>query len=144
MRPKKSSKRPGDRSKILPCYPPRWVGSEKTKSANAGNGKGLQNLLTNEKREEKISMAKTKKENQAAADQESATPLERMPVRPVEPSDMMQVEPRDYLFDLYVARVAKAETVNTMRRDGRAIFRDAFIEARVALDVYLEQMGVKS
>ncbi len=89
-------------------------------------------------------MAKTKKENQAAADQDSATPLERMPVRPVEPSDVMQVEPRDYLFDLYVARVAKAETVNTMRRDGRAIFRDAFIEARVALDVYLEQTGVKS
>ena len=89
-------------------------------------------------------MAKTKKENQAAADQESATPLERPPVLPVEPSDMVKVETRDRLFDLYVARVAKAETVNTMRRDGRAIFRDAFIEARVALDVYLEQMGVKS
>lgn len=88
-------------------------------------------------------MAKAKKENQANVDLESATPLERTPVRPVEPSDMMEVEPRDRLFDLYVARVAKAETVNTMRRDGRAIFRDAFIEARVALDVYLEQMGVK-
>lgn len=81
-------------------------------------------------------MAKTKKENKAAADQDSATPIERMPVMPVDPSVMKEVEPRDRLFDLYVARVAKAETVNTMRRDGRAIFRDAFIEAKVALDVY--------
>ena len=89
-------------------------------------------------------MAKTKKENQAAVDQDSATPIERMPVMPVDPSVMMEVEPRNRLFDLYVARVAKAETVNTMRRDGRAIFRDAFIEARVALDVYLEQIGVNS
>lgn len=81
-------------------------------------------------------MAKTKKENKSAADQDSATPIERMPVMPAEPSVMKEVEPRDRLFDLYVARVAKAETVNTMRRDGRAIFRDAFIEAKVALDVY--------
>ena len=42
----------------------------------------------------------------------------------------------DRLWELYLARVAKAETVNTMRRDGRAIFRDAFIEAQCALDVY--------
>lgn len=48
-------------------------------------------------------------------------------------------EIRDPLWELYLARVAKAETVNTMRRDGRAIFRDAFAEAKVALDVYLEQ-----
>ena len=81
-------------------------------------------------------MAKMKKENKAAADQDSATPIERMPVMPVDPSVMKEVEPRDLLFDLYVARVAKAETVNTMRRDGRAIFRDAFIEAKVAFDVY--------
>lgn len=45
---------------------------------------------------------------------------------------------RDRLFDLYLARVAKAETVHTMRRDARAIFRDAFFEAKVALEVYLE------
>ena len=45
---------------------------------------------------------------------------------------------RDRLFDLYLARVAKAETVNTMRRDAKAIFRDAYFEAKVALDVYLE------
>lgn len=98
-------------------------------------------------------MAKNKKEVPAAerpavidtADdaQDMAALLGKTTVRPVDPSDMMEVEPRDRLFDLYVARVAKAETVNTMRRDGRAIFRDAFIEARVALDVYLEQMGVK-
>ena len=48
-------------------------------------------------------------------------------------------EMRDPLWELYLARVAKAETINTMRRDGRAIFRDAFAEAKVALDVYLEQ-----
>lgn len=48
-------------------------------------------------------------------------------------------EIRDPLWELYLARVAKAETINTMRRDGRAIFRDAFAEAKVALDVYLEQ-----
>lgn len=81
-------------------------------------------------------MAKTKKENKAPADQDSATPIERMPAMPVYPSVIKEVEPRDRLFDLYVARVAKAETVNTMRRDGRAIFRDAFIEAKVAFDVY--------
>lgn len=40
------------------------------------------------------------------------------------------------LFALYLARVAKAETVNTMRRDARAIFRDAFLEAKVALEVF--------
>ena len=45
---------------------------------------------------------------------------------------------RDMLFDLYLARVAKAETVNTMRRDAKAIFRDAFFEAKCALDVYCE------
>lgn len=98
-------------------------------------------------------MAKNKKEVPAAekpavtdtADdaRDMAALFGKTTVRPVDPSDMMEVEPRDQLFDLYVARVAKAETVNTMRRDGRAIFRDAFIEARVALDVYLEQMGVK-
>ena len=99
-------------------------------------------------------MAKNKKEVPAAekpavADtvddaQDMAALFGKTTVRPVEPSDMMQVEPRDYLFDLYVARVAKAETVYTQRRDGRAIFRDAFNEARVALDVYLEMTtGVK-
>lgn len=83
-------------------------------------------------------MAKTKKENKAAADQDSATPMERTPVMPVDPSVMKEVEPRDLLFDLYVARVAKAETVNTMRRDGKAIFRDAFIEAKCAHEVWVD------
>lgn len=48
------------------------------------------------------------------------------------------VPERDMLFDLYVARVAKAETVQTVRRDGKAIFRDAYFEAKCALDVYQE------
>ena len=53
------------------------------------------------------------------------------------------VEPIRYetandLFQLYVARVAKAETVRTMRRDARAIFTDAFKEAKIALDVFRE------
>lgn len=95
-------------------------------------------------------MAKAKKENQAAENHaaenvEPALPEDIDVPGPVMPGQPFQVEfPRDRLFDLYVARVAKAETVNTMRRDGRAIFRDAFIEARVAFDVYLEQTGVKS
>jgi hypothetical protein len=42
----------------------------------------------------------------------------------------------DMLFNLYLARVAKAETVCTMRCDAKAIFRDAFLEAKVALDVW--------
>ncbi len=42
------------------------------------------------------------------------------------------------LFQLYAARVAKAETVRTMRRDARAIFTDAFKEAKIALDVFRE------
>ena len=93
-------------------------------------------------------MAKIKKVNQAvenqAADSEP-TPRDFGECGPVMAGQPLQVEiERDRLWELYVARVAKAETVNTMRRDGRAIFRDAFIEARVALDVYLEQMGVKS
>lgn len=41
--------RPGVRSKNLSDYPTPVVGSEKTKSANAGNCKGQRNLLTNEK-----------------------------------------------------------------------------------------------
>lgn len=43
------------------------------------------------------------------------------------------------LFALFCARVAKAETVATMRRDVRGIFRDAYDEAKVALAVYAEQ-----
>lgn len=85
-------------------------------------------------------MAKIKKENQAvenqAADSEP-TPRDFGECGPVMAGQPLQVEiERDRLWELYVARVAKAETVNTMRRDGRAIFRDAFVEAKVALDVY--------
>ena len=87
-------------------------------------------------------MAKAKKANQAAGDR----PVENR--EPVAPDSAAEFPPatsepppacecqRDRLWELYVARVAKAETVNTMRRDGRAIFRDAFVEAKVALDVY--------
>lgn len=93
-------------------------------------------------------MAKVKKENQAAAhqavaDQEPAS----MPEKIDEPGPIMAEQPirvefpRDRLFDLYVARVAKAETVSTMRRDPRVIFREAFLEARVALDIYRQETG---
>lgn len=51
----------------------------------------------------------------------------------------MGKQEREMLFALYAARVAKAETVTTLRRDVKAIFRDALIEAKVALDVYLDQ-----
>ena len=103
-------------------------------------------------------MAKAKKENQAVEKQAAVNPESESIQEPAtipesvdSPGSVMsgqpiQVEfPRDRLFDLYLARVAKAETVNTMRRDGRAIFRDAFIEARVALDVFQEMTtGVRS
>ena len=88
-------------------------------------------------------MARVKKENpavenQAAENQEpTPTPESFGEPGPVMAGQPLQVEiERDRLWELYVARVAKAETVNTMRRDGRAIFRDAFVEAKVALDVY--------
>lgn len=51
----------------------------------------------------------------------------------------MGKQEREMLFELYAARVAKAETVTTLRRDVKAIFRDALIEAKVALEVYLDQ-----
>lgn len=51
----------------------------------------------------------------------------------------MGKQEREMLFELYAARVAKAETVTTLRRDVKAIFRDALVEAKVALDVYLDQ-----
>lgn len=51
----------------------------------------------------------------------------------------MGKQEREMLFALYAARVAKAETVTTLRRDVKAIFRDALVEAKVALDVYLDQ-----
>lgn len=51
----------------------------------------------------------------------------------------MKMNEREMLFALYCSRVSKAETVATMRRDVRGIFRDAYDEAKVALDVYVEQ-----
>ena len=77
-------------------------------------------------------MAKAKK---MAADVKAESPETLGEPGPIMPGPMPICEV------LYVARVAKAETVNTMRRDGRAIFRDAFVEAEVALDVYLTMTG---
>ena len=92
-------------------------------------------------------MAKIKKANQALenqAEDSEPTPRDFGECGPVMAGQPLQVEiERDRLWELYVARVAKAETVNTMRRDGRAIFRDAFVEAEVALDVYLVKTGGK-
>lgn len=51
----------------------------------------------------------------------------------------MGKQEREMLFELYAARVAKAETVTTLRRDVKAIFRDALVEAKAALEVYLNQ-----
>lgn len=51
----------------------------------------------------------------------------------------MGKQEREMLFELYAARVAKAETVTTLRRDVKAIFRDALVEAKAALVVYLDQ-----
>ena len=91
-------------------------------------------------------MAKAKTRKQADAghviDVTPACPEFQVPEVPerVTPlgEPLMVLPERDRLFELYLARVAKAETVNTMRRDAKSIFRDAFFEAKVALDVYLE------
>lgn len=69
-------------------------------------------------------MKEKSKSSQAVAAQSVAEPIRN--------------EPSNDLFQLYVARVAKAETVRTMRRDARAIFTDAFKEAKIALDVFRE------
>ena len=53
-------------------------------------------------------------------------------------AEQIRNDPSNELFQLYVVRVAKAETVRTMRRDARAIFTDAFKEAKIALDVFHE------
>lgn len=53
-------------------------------------------------------------------------------------AEPIRIDMSNDLFQLYVARVAKAETVRTMRRDARAIFTDAFKEAKIALDVFRE------
>jgi len=87
-------------------------------------------------------MAKVKSQKQDDGKRDAVLPVESLTPGPVLPlsgePEPLNIVFRDMLFDLYVARVAKAETVNTMRRDARAIFRDAFFEAKVALDVYLE------
>ena len=40
------------------------------------------------------------------------------------------------LWQLYLARVSKSETINTMRRDIKVIFREALAEAHAALAVW--------
>lgn len=88
-------------------------------------------------------MAKNKKANPTVedrvADSEQAS-SDFGGCGPVMAGQPLQVEiERDRLWELYVARVAKAETVNTMRRDVRAIFRDAFVEAKAAHEVWASQ-----
>ena len=92
-------------------------------------------------------MAKAKKANQAAEDRpvenrEPAAPdlAAEFPPATSEPPPACECQ-RDQLWELYVARVAKAETVNTMRRDGKAIFRDAFMEAKCAHEVWADMIN---
>ena len=40
------------------------------------------------------------------------------------------------LWQLYLARVAKSETINTMRRNIKVIFHEALAEAHAALEVW--------
>ena len=47
------------------------------------------------------------------------------------------------LWQLYLARVSKAETINTMRRDIRVIFREALAEAHAALAIWNEKKEVE-
>lgn len=44
------------------------------------------------------------------------------------------------LFDLYKARVSHAETINTMRRDAKVIFRECLAEARLALEIFKSEV----
>lgn len=88
-------------------------------------------------------MAKAKKVNPAVEDRVAGSEEALSDFGgcgPVMAGRPLQVEiERDRLWELYVARVAKAETVNTMRRDVRAIFRDAFVEAKAAHEVWVSQ-----
>lgn len=47
------------------------------------------------------------------------------------------------LWQLYLARVSKSETINTMRRDIKAIFREALAEAHAALAVWNNKKEVE-
>lgn len=47
------------------------------------------------------------------------------------------------LWQLYLARVSKSETINTMRRDIMAIFREALAEAHAALAVWNNKKEVE-
>jgi len=94
-------------------------------------------------------MAKAKKvtpmprKESAQAEPVQAEPVQE-PCPPVIPESTIMGQPlqvefgRDCLWELYVARVAKAETVHTMVRSGEKIFADALAEAKVALKVWKE------
>lgn len=62
---------------------------------------------------------------------------------PVMNEPIMVEIPRERLWELYLARVAKAETVHTVLRSGEKIFGDALAEAKVALKVW-EESEVKN
>ena len=47
------------------------------------------------------------------------------------------------LWQLYLARVAKSETINTMRRNIKVIFHEALAEAHAALAVWNEKKEVE-
>lgn len=60
---------------------------------------------------------------------------------PIYPGPLPVISERcSMLFELYVARIANADTLHTIRRDHRAIFADAFKEAQEALSVFNENM----
>lgn len=44
------------------------------------------------------------------------------------------------LFQLYVARVGKIDLVHSVRTDKRKMFAEALSEARIALEVYADQV----
>lgn len=47
------------------------------------------------------------------------------------------------LWQLYLARVSKSETINTMRRNIKVIFHEALAEAHAALEVWNEKKEVE-
>lgn len=84
-------------------------------------------------------MAKAKKETpapKAEPDQEAVPP--ELLGGPVVSEPVKMEFTRERLWELYLARVAKAETVHTMVRSGEKIFADALAEAKVALKVWNE------
>lgn len=68
---------------------------------------------------------------------DGSTQFEKLPIMPVPAK--VEIVP-SALFQLYVARVAQIDLVHSVRTDKRKMFAEALSEARVALEVYADQV----